>query len=380
MPKPILIFFGGVSAEHEVSVITGLQVLETIDTALYEPHTVYIDKKGNGWYIPGLKDRQAFLTAPRKAATFGKDTQGGYMQVPGWSAKKIYPYAAYLGTHGGNGESGPLQGLLELFDIPFTSPGLEASVLMMNKQLTKEVVARAGVGVVPGISLMASEIKEDIKHPTERIIRELSLPVIIKPVHLGSSIGIKIARSEVELQKYLLEATFIDNEILVEKFLSDFTEYNCAVRFFDGKLETSEIERPKSNDEILSFADKYQRGGKKTGGRDGMASLQREIPAKISEAMKQGIQTFAQKAFVACRGKGMVRIDFMVMHNGLIYLTEINPIPGSMAFYLWEASGISFKQQITDLIEQSIIDADTAKSTRLDYETDIIEKFTRQAD
>ena len=126
-------------------------------------------------------------------------------------------------------------------------------------------------------------------------------------MHFGSSIGIKVARTSVELEKYLLEAAFIDREILVEKYLTNFSEYNCAVRLIDGKLEVSEIERPLSHDEILSFADKYQRGSKKTGGSPahqaggGMASLQRELPAKISPTLKTEIESAAKKAFIACR-------------------------------------------------------------------------------
>jgi D-alanine-D-alanine ligase len=377
MPKQVLVIFGGISAEHEVSVITGLQAVENIDTEKYLPLALYIDKNGSFYCIPTLKTRRGFLTAPRKSATFGKDTQGGFITMDGWHKKKIYPHAAYLAMHGGSGESGPLQGLLEMVDIPFTSPGQESSVLMMNKQLTKDVLAKENIETVQGISIFATEIKKNLENLTSKIIQELTLPVIIKPVHLGSSIGINIARTEVELKKFLLEASQVDNEILVEKFLTSFKEYNCSVRLIHGVIEASEIERPMSKDEILSFADKYERGGKKSG--SGMASLQRELPAKIDDRLKQEIQMIAKMAFLACRGKGMVRIDFMVTPEEKIYLTEINPIPGSMAFYLWEASGISFREQISDLIEQSVVDAELERTSRLDYESNIVEKFTSQS-
>ena len=377
MPKPVLIIFGGISAEHEVSVITGLQVLEGLDPEQYHPLVLYIDKYGKFFHIPNLRDRQNFLTARRKPASFGKDAKGGFMEIGGLPRKKIYPYAAYLATHGGLGESGPLQGLLEMIGIPFTSPGQEASALMMNKQLTKEIVRKVGVETVPGMSVLASEVKKDLEGLSKKIVQELALPVIIKPVHLGSSIGINIARTEIELKKFLIEASYIDNEVLVERFLSSFEEFNCAVRSINGMLEASEIERPMSKDEILSFADKYERGGKKSG--DGMASSQRELPANIDATLKHNIQALSKKAFLACRGKGMVRIDFMVTPDGKTYLTEINPIPGSMAFYLWEASGISFREQISDLIEQAVSDADIARASRLDYKSNIIEKFIAQS-
>lgn len=378
MAKPLLILFGGVSAEHEVSVITGLQVVENVDREKYLPLPVYVAKDGAMFHLHGLADRHGFFAAPRKSVAFGRDKKGGYMEIAGGlRPRKIYPYAAYLAFHGGTGESGPVQGLLESVGIPFTSSGQEASAVTMNKELTRRVAESAGIPMAPGMSVFAADVKRDAAGAAAAITAKIPLPVIVKPVHLGSSIGLNIARTDVELQKFLLEAAFVDNEILVEKLLTLAAEYNCAVRAVDesGTIETSEVERPVSKDEILSFADKYQRGAKKTGGEGGMASLNRELPAKIDDALRREIQDMAKKIFVACACKGMVRIDFMFTTDHKLYLTEVNPIPGSMAFYLWEASGIPFKQQITDLIEQAARDEAAARSRRLDYETDIIEKF-----
>lgn len=374
MKKHILVMFGGISPEHEVSVITGLQIIEAIDKTIYEPHALYFDKKGTPFYIPSLNNRKQFLSIKRKNVSFGRDANGGYINISGIINNKIYPYAAYLGFHGGLGEGGAIQGMLETLGIAYTSPSQEASVVAMNKQLTKEQVTAAGINVVSGKNIFAEDIRLNSNNISQSLIEELNLPLIIKPVHLGSSIGIKVARSQVELEKYLLEAAFIDREVLVEKFLNDFVEYNCSVRLVNDQVETSEIEKPKSKDEILSFADKYQRGGKKVGG-SGMASLARELPAAIPLELKTQIQEAAKRAFIACRCKGMVRIDFMHTKNGDLYLTEINPIPGSMAFYLWEATGIAFKQQISDLIEQSVKDLQSMRSAEMDYRTDIIEKF-----
>ena len=374
--KPILIMFGGVSAEHEVSIISGLQVLEHIDTKLYAPFVVYVDKDGNSFLIKDIKGRSGFLSSRRQNVSFGRDASGAFIRTEGIGGKKIYPNAAYLAFHGGSGEGGNLQGLLESVGLPFTSSGQEASVITMNKELTRRAAKEAGVPVAPGLSVFGAEIQKDVAAIAAGVVGTLSLPLIIKPVHLGSSIGLNIARTEVELKKFLLEAAFIDDEILVEKYLSLSAEYNCAVRAIDGTLEVSAIERPVSKDEILSFADKYERGAKKTG--DGMASLSRELPAKIDEALRRNIEDMAKKIFAACGCKGMVRVDFMLTADRVLYLTEVNPIPGSMAFYLWEASGIPFKQQISDLLEQAVRDAARAKSMNLDYKTDIVEKFIAQ--
>jgi D-alanine-D-alanine ligase len=375
MKWPILFMFGGVSAEHEVSVVTGLQALEHVDTTRYELFPVYVTKQGEFFYIPKLVSRKEFLTAKRISVSFGRNAKGGFMKTNGLIPKKIHPYAAYLAFHGGLGESGAVQGLLESVGIPHTGSSTEGAVIAMNKKLTKEALTESGVATVPDIRFFADDVRANVEALAVRAVAEVGLPAIIKPVHLGSSIGLTVARNEVELQKGLLEAAFSDTEMIVEPFLEGISEFNCAVRSVDGTLEASEVERPISHDAILSFADKYERGGKKSGA--GMASLARELPAKISPTLKEQIQNAACIAFSAARLSGMARIDFMQDAKGALYLTEINPIPGSMAYYLWEASGIPFRTQISDLIEEAILDAKKKAAARLDYHSDIVERFVR---
>lgn len=372
----VLIMFGGIAPEHEVSIISGLQIAEHLDKSKYIPQVLYVTKKGEFHFIGELGSKKDFLKKRRENATFGRDEKGGYIQLSGIFGQKIYPIAAFLAFHGGLGEGGALQGLLESVGIPFTSSGVEGSVLTMNKQLTKQLVKEAGIATVPGICVDTFSLREKYTQIAKESVALLGLPLIIKPAHLGSSIGISVAHNEGDLKRMLLEASYLDSELVIETFIPKYVEYNCSVRMQNGLLETSEIERPMGKDEILSFEDKYKKGAKKTGG-SGMASLTRELPAKISDQLKATIQSFAKKAYVACRCKGLVRIDFMAAEDGNLYLTEINPIPGSLAFYLWEATGIQFKQQITDAIEQSIKDAATKRSYEIDYTTDIVEKFIK---
>lgn len=376
MPIPILFLFGGVSAEHEVSVVTGLQALEHVDRERYAPYVVYITKTGEWRGYGDLPTRRAFKTTKSRPLTLGKDAEGGFVREVGVFGTTIRPHAAYLAFHGGTGESGPVQGVMEALDIPYTSTTLEGSAITMNKSLAKEVLAAYQLPVTPGISLRRETILADSAVAAASVTATVALPVIIKPSHLGSSIGINIAKTNIELEKFLLEAAHLDTEVVVEMLVPSFKEYNCAVRMIDGTIETSAIECPVAKDEILSFADKYQRGGgKKSGKQSGMASLQRELPAHISAELKTRIEETAKAAFTACRCKGMVRIDFMVTPDGTLYITEINPIPGSMAFYLWEAKGISFQQQISDMLEQAVSDHRTRTSLRLDYQSDIITTF-----
>jgi len=365
----VAVMFGGVSPEHEVSVITGLQVVENIDRKVFTPYAILLNKQGIFEYYKGLKNRRGYVKIKPNAVNFGRDKKGSFFQTTGLLKEKIYIDAAYLAFHGGNGESGQLQGFLETLDIPYTSPNVESSVITMNKVITKQILSSNGISTVEGVSVR----DEDIKKNVDEVIKntKIKLPAIIKPAHLGSSIGINIAKTKVELKKYLLEASHIDPEILIEKLISNFEEYNISVRRIKGKIGASEVERPISKDQILSFTDKYQRGGKKSGG---MASLSRELPAKIDKILEEKLKKLAVEVFRLIRAKGMIRIDFMVSADK-IYVTEVNPIPGSMSYYLWEASGVSFREQITDLIDQAIADFSEKQSKRVDYRSDIVEKF-----
>ena len=372
--KKIAVLFGGVSAEHDVSVISGLQVIENIDREKYEVFPVLLDQSSIFNLFPDFEDKKDYKKQNSTPIKFARDKNGAYIQKDTSLSRKIYIDAAYLAFHGGNGENGEVQGFLDTIRLSYTSPSTESSVIVMNKSLTKTVLEEHGINTVKSISVFSRDVKKDADSAVKDVLKKIKLPVIIKPVHLGSSIGINIAKKQVELKKYLLEAAHVDREILVEKMLSNFTEYNCAVRKVNGKVETSEIEKPINKDEILSFADKYQRGNKK---QSGMASLNRELPAKIPKSLKTKIENSAKLAFMHTRCKGMVRIDFMYTKSKQLYLTEINPIPGSMSYYLWEASGVTFTQQITDLIEQSFKDFKTKESKKINYESDIVDKFTR---
>ena len=365
----IAVLCGGKSPEHEVSIISGLQVIENIDRSLFVPYAIRLNKNGLFEYFPGLNKRQDYLSIKSQNVNFGRDKKGCFFQSSGFLKEKVYIDVAYLAFHGGNGESGQVQGFLETLGVPYTSPDVETSAISMNKVLAKQVLGSCDILVVEGVSIYDDDIKRNIDKVLKSI--KIKLPVIVKPAHLGSSIGINIAKTDIELKKYLLEAAHFDSEILVEKLITNFKEYNVSVRRVNSQIEASEIEKPISNDVILSFADKYQRGGKKTGG---MASLNRELPAKISKDLETTLKQLAVKVFKAIRARGVVRIDFMVSEKN-IYVTEVNPIPGSMSYYLWEASGISFKKQITDLVAQAIFDFEAQKTKNLEYRSDIIEKF-----
>lgn len=370
--KNVLVFFGGKSPEHEVSVITGLQIFEFIDRKIYKPIPIFVTTKGEFYQLKEIKNRKDFTLDGKTKVTFdySEESKTPYLLANG---EKTKIYCAVNTLHGGYGESGQMAGLFEIYNIPFTSTTLESAVICMNKNFAKEEVSKFSIPTVKGIPVISEEIIPNPKKVVDKIVQEINLPVIIKPVHLGSSIGIKIAETKIELELGLLEASHIDTEVLVEKFLENITELNCSVRTLNGEIITSEIERPIPKDKLLSFSEKYEKGGKKTSG--GMASLSRELPANISPDVHNKISEYSKKVYPACRCKGLVRIDYIVSKEGEIFFNEINPIPGSMAFYLWEVMGIPFKKLLTEIIEESRIDNIKKKQTNYIHKTEIIKNF-----
>jgi D-alanine-D-alanine ligase len=375
--KNILIMFGGQSSEHEVSVISGLQILENIDKDLFNPIVIYITKKGEFKYVKDLLTRKEFLSKKHISVHFEKRERNAYLACdnnPFFKALKID--SAYLAFHGGNGEIGPVQGLLETFEIPYTSPSYESSTICMNKAITKEIFTSKKLPTLPYLSINSIDCDNELDTVVDNIIKGVGLPAVVKAVHIGSTIGVMTAKTEIDLKKALLILSKLDRELLVEKMLINFTEYNISVRKIENNIETSVIEKPVKHDELLSFKDKYQTGSKSKS--SGMASLDREIPAKIDTDFAEKITEIAKKAYQTMRCSGTVRIDFMFdLDSKSLYITEINTIPGSLAFYLWEASGVPFRDQITASIDQSFVEQKHKDLLKFQYESDIVEKFVK---
>lgn len=373
--KNVLIFLGGASPEHEVSIITGLQIFEHIDRGLYNPIPIYVSEYGQFFKLNQIKNREDFSLASKTKVFFSYDEKEKGSYFFSNTLKKNFIYSAINTLHGGKGESGQMAGFFESLNIPYTSSNVESSVLCMNKALTKERVSKELIPTVDGISFSSPDIRKDIKGVSSKIQKHIDLPAIIKPVHLGSSIGIKIAKTPIELELGLLEASNLDVEIIIEKYLENISEFNCSVRTVNGEIFVSEIEKPLPKEALLSFSEKYEKGGKKVSG--GMASLSRELPANISTGLYKKIQDYSIQIFKLCKCSGVVRIDFIQSKDGELFFNEINPIPGSMAFYLWEVMGVPFKQQITELIEESLYKHKTSSSINYIHKTDIIKNFIK---
>lgn len=379
--KKVAVFFGGRSPEHDVSVVTGLQVLCAIDESFYDAFPVYIAPDGQ-WLIGDvLKSRANYLLSPdsikqTKAVTLDpKADRGGRLlsKRAGFmgQTKPIEFDIAMPCFHGLYGEDGNIQGLFELANIPYCGMRTMASSVLMDKAATKRILESSGIPVLPYVVLKRPDQgymipEEDIKALT----KGLKFPCIIKPVHLGSSIGVAKVDSAKDIKVNLPAIFEYDDAAILEPFVENMVEYNVSVSKAFGGVKTSAIERPKANDELLDFKQKYlagagsKMGGKMSGGTkqagaisEGMLSLTRELNPKLDKKTADDIQAHARTMFEALDGAGAPRIDFIGNEkSGEIWLNEVNPIPGSFGYFLWEAAGepVLFTDFLTGLLEEAL--------------------------
>lgn len=356
--KNLIVAFGGVSPEHEVSVLTAMQVLSALENSEYTLFPLYITKSGKWFTGEALLDLKNYenlnqLEQLAIPCTFAKDDMGTTLlkdtSKPGlFSKPKEWPvYAVVCAFHGSDGENGSFQGICEMFNVPYTGSGVLASSVGMDKVKAKQLCEANGIPVTPSLDFYESDWEKHQK----TILQEagfLEYPLVVKPCNLGSSIGVKKVDNEAEIIDAVELAFRYDMHVLVEKAIQPLMEINCSVLGNAELCRASVCERPLGSSETLSFEDKYQSGG---GADKGMASADRIIPADISPELTETIRSMAMHAFKSFDASGVVRIDFLVnAETEEVFLNEVNTIPGSFSFYLWEKSGMNFKQLMLELI------------------------------
>ncbi len=330
--------------EHDVSIITALQVIKNADLAKYNVLPIYWLKDGG---VVLLRSVKPFTTVKslieRKSWSPVSFFKGGF-KAHNILSKSYYDCIVIPCFHGTNGEDGVVQGMFEFFDLTYTGSGVRASAIGMDKNVFKMVMKHHKLPVLDW-EVVSKYDRDDFK-------TTFPYPVIVKPCHLGSSIGVKKCESLDQVKDQLSVVFELDSQAIIEPYLTDMQEINCSILGTADHNQASVCEQPISANEILSFVDKYLSGNKNKGAKTaGMAGLDRRIPAPISKALTEKIQAMSQSVFSAIGASGVARIDFMVTKNDDIYITEINTIPGSLSFYLWEASGISFRELINRLVE-----------------------------
>ena len=371
MKKNIGVIYGGQSVEHDVSIITGLQIIENIDNNKYNITPFYIDKNGDWFTGNKLKNIDIY----NKWEKNKKKITQFYPSLNKKDKKNIINNVDVLiiGSHGTYGEDGKLQGFLELLDIPYTSSGVVGSATGMDKIIMKKIFSGMHLPVLPYIWFTKHDWKSEKKEWINKIHYTLDYPIFVKPANLGSSIGISMANNEKELINAIEIAINYDKRILVEKGIDNAVEVNCSVIFNNGKLIVSELEEPVHWEKFLSFEDKYLRN--KTKSKTGMQNMLRKIPAEINNELKIDIKNYSEKIYRAMDCKGIVRIDYILDNEKTkIFVNEINTIPGSMSFYLWEPVGIKFKKLIDIIINEAIKENKVKKENIIRYDSAILKK------
>jgi D-alanine-D-alanine ligase len=343
--QKVAVFFGGVSVEHEVSIITAVQLLKHAQKK-YDIIPVYIDKSGNWWTGESLFSIEYFrsqdLFYPKNLDKFELNLSPNSNEID----------VALLCFHGQYGESGQIQGVLDTAQIPYQGPGVTSSAVCFDKIHQRQILKAENIPQPDYIWFTQEQWQSNPQIILQKISDNLSMPVFVKPANSGSTIGIqKVNESpnlDQDLTSAIAQALKYDHRIIVETGILDFIEVNVSVLGLANSSKASVPEQPLSQEDFLSYADKYQRGsGKKTG----MASANRRIPAPISAGTTQKIQDLAQKVFSILGCSGVVRIDFLVNPSTEECLViEPNAIPGSMSFYLWEASGLPYPELIDQLL------------------------------
>ena len=339
------VIFGGRSVEHEVSVVTGHQIMDAFDPERYEVVPIYIDREGM-WFtgdplldVKNFQNEVVSLAGVQQTLLSPSVQHHGLIVNPtpmGLFAKAQVKRldVAFPAIHGSHGEDGTLQGLFELADIPYVACGVLASAIANDKVMAKNVLRQAGIPVVDGIDFTRAEWLDHADAIIEQITTTLPYPVFVKPVTLGSSIGVAKADDEKFLRAYIDIAANFDRHVLVERAITNCVEINCSVLGDDRGMQASVLEQPLSVSGTLTYEDKY------LGGTKGMKSADRIIPAPLGDDLTKRVQDMAVAAFRAIDGRGITRIDFLVRpESGEIFLNEMNTLPGSLSFYLWEPSG-----------------------------------------
>ena len=380
MKIELAVLFGGRSVEHEVSVISALQAIENLNKEKYNIHPVYIAKTGEMYTGEALCSMSSYLDIPGmlgtcRQVTFVPADGNAYLQPLSGAGRREKPEridVAFPITHGTNVEDGVLQGYLKTVGVPFVGPDVLASAVGMDKYVMKTMLRDGGFPVLDCVRFLRGDRMEDM---VRRVEDKMAYPVIVKPVNLGSSVGISKASDRESLKASLETAFTYADTVLTEPAITKLREINCSVVGDAWEAQASECEEPFMEDEILSYENKYMDGGHgaKGGGSKGMASLKRKIPADISPELRKKIRTMAVDAFRYLGMSGVSRIDFMIdCEADALYINEFNTIPGSLAFYLWEPVGMPYADLLDTLISLAIKRSRQEEDILFSFDTNLL--------
>lgn len=382
MKTRIAVLFGGNSVEHEVSVISGIQAIMSMNKEKYDVTAVYITKDSVMYTGPDISEIDAYKDIPGLLSRSQRVifvNEGGRVRLEPYPKKRfggsVEIDLAFPVVHGKNVEDGTLAGYFRTLGLPFVGCDVGASALGMDKYASKVVLKENGVPVLDGIIYTTADYG-DIDGIIGGIEEKLGYPVIVKPVDLGSSVGISVAKNRMELVDSIDDAFTYAHRIIVEHAITQLREINCSVLGDENHAVASEIEEPLHTKDILSYEDKYLSGGNpKGGGSKGMAGVSRKIPAELPPEKREEVRQLAVRSFQTLGCSGVARIDFMIDEaNGKLYFNEINTIPGSLAFYLWEPLGIPYEELLDRLIRLALKRVREEEALTFSFDTNLLDQ------
>ena len=387
----IAVFFGSRSCEHDVSIVSALQCIEATKAAGFNVTPVYISRDGL-WYtgepLENIETFREFNPMTKGITRVTLDVTANAGDLWAWPPQRAGLFAKVPAPlchidcvipvfHGWHGEDGTIQGLLEMANIPYASSGVLGSAIGMDKIAMKQILRGAGFPVLDFVWFTREQLKKERQAVIERVEKEIKYPAFIKPAALGSSIGVSRAKNREELERALDVAASYDRRILVEVGVVHPVEINCAAVGYgeDVRASVCEMPVPSSNDTFLDFWQKYLRNAS-TKGEDsrGMKSLSRVVPAPIGDELTGRIQTMTCDIFKLLDCCGTVRVDFILDQNDMLFVNEPNTIPGSLAFYLWKASGLDFPKLIEKMVEDALRAHTDKNSSVFAYDSSILKK------
>ena len=387
MKTRVAVIIGGHSVEHEVSIISGLQALNALNKDKYEAFPLFISKDNRFYVGENLREIASYRDMPTCLSNATR-----VLPVPGEQGVELVRYpmkkfgnntvaafdVAIPVVHGTNVEDGTLMGYLEMLGVPYASCDVTSSALGMDKFAMKGVLAQAGIPVLEARQYSGKQYAVDGEAVLDEIETAIGYPVIVKPVNLGSSVGISKAKDRASLMDAMDLAVSFSSRVLVERAVPNLREINCSVL---GDYETarpSACEEPLNAEDILTFGDKYLSGnGGKSGGSKGMTDLKRRCPAELPAGMTERVQELAVATFKALGCMGVSRIDFLNdKETGELWVNEINTIPGSLSFYLWQEVGVSFAELMDELVSLAFKRQREREALTFTYESNILSGTT----
>lgn len=405
----IAVIFGGISVEHDISIITGVQTINALDKTKFQVFPIYITKTGEWYYSQEFFDISIFKNisnsnnfSTKNCSRVNLSTDGFLCEVKNKKQiKKVKLDFCFLCTHGGVGENGALQGLLEMCNIPYSSPNVLSSSICMNKLTTKLILSTLNFPQTKYKAILDTDTTN-----LEETTKDLTFPLIVKPNSLGSSIGISFCKNIEELKTAVVLAHTFDKCLLIEEAVENLREVNIAVMGNSFELELSDIEEVAIEKDFLTFENKYINNDnsqkfneskhilsvevlQENSGQNNPSTeinLQdnsltkttknsRTIPAKLEKNLEEQIIFLSTKAYKTLNCKGIVRIDFLISEQNKIYINELNTIPGSLSNYLWKTKNYNFTTLLNKIYDYAIKEKEEASKKLTIFNSTVLNKF-----